>query len=97
VVGLSTEPEGKDEAKPITLKEIAKSPKNKIIQGCWNWPYDGDDAWHGVWGMGQHVMLFGEGHADLHLFPSTPTMVKWLKKPAPDSKFRWWQTSFEFN
>lgn len=89
-VGVSSEPKDSDEGKPITMAEIAKSPKNKIIQGNWNWPYDREDAWHGVFGLTHHVMLFGDGRAELFLFPPTRTMTNWILKPLPDPKFRWW-------
>ena len=90
VAGLSTEKEGSAESKPITMGEIAKSPENKIIQGDWNWPYDKDDAWHGMSGLGHHVMLFGDGHTEWFLFPPTKVMMKWLLAPKPDPNYRWW-------
>ena len=36
-------------------------------------------------------MLFGDGHEDWRLFPSTATMEKWFEKPTPDPKVFWWQ------
>ena len=90
VLGERSEKKGSYESTPITLKEIKKSPKNKIIQGDWNWPYDKEDAWHSPDGKARHVMLFGDGHVELYLFPPTKTMTNWFLKPPPDLKFRWW-------
>jgi len=62
----------------------------KIIQGDWNWPYDREDAWHGVEGIGRHVMLYGDWHVEQFVFPPTSTLLKWQLQPPPDPAFTWW-------
>ncbi len=57
------------------------NPSNKIIQGDWNWPYDGADAWHASEGEAGHVMLYGDGHAEYFIFPPTRKMMKWYVPP----------------
>ncbi len=75
--------------------EISK-PKNKIIQGDWNWPYDREDAWHAKDGEARHIMLYADGHASEFVFPPTEQMLKWIappphkEMPKPDLNYIWW-------
>jgi hypothetical protein len=64
------------------------NPSNKIIQGDWNWPYDGADAWHAKKGEGGHVMLFGDGHAEYFVFPPTEKLMEWMTSPTNNEKWR---------
>ena len=64
------------------------NPSNKIIQGDWNWPYDGASSWHaakgdlnGGAGEAGHVMLYGDGHAEYFIFPPTRKMMEWFERP----------------
>ncbi len=90
VLGEKTEKKDSYEATSLHEQEIAKSPANKIIQGDWNWPYDREDAWHSDIGLGKHIMLYGDGHAEQFVFPPTSTMTNWFLSPAPDPNFEWW-------
>lgn len=89
VIGLSSESADSYEGRSITLDEIGKSPKNKIIQGDWNWPAGGPLLWHGE-KVGGHVMLFGDGHADVLKFPSQSVLTNQMLHKVPDPKSRWW-------
>lgn len=89
VLGLKSEPESKYEGRSITLDEIGASPKNKIIQGDWNWPASGPLLWHGG-KVGGHVMLFGDGHADVLKFPSQQVLTNQFLHKKPNPKSRWW-------
>ena len=89
VLGLDSEPESKYEGRSITLNEIGESPRNKIIQGDWNWPASGPLLWHGG-KVGGHVMLFGDGHADVLKFPSQQILTNQFLHKVPDLKSRWW-------
>ena len=81
VLGESSEKKGSYEATSMTLKEINRSPKNKIIQGDFNWPFDESDSWHAAKGEAGHVILFGDGHAEYFVFPPTEKMKKWHVPP----------------
>ena len=89
VLGEKTEVEGSYEATSMHEQEM-ENPVNKIIQGDWNWPYDREDAWHGVKGYAKHIMLYGDGHVEAFIFPPTTTMTNWFLSPPPDPNYRWW-------
>ena len=90
VLGELKEPEDGYEGKSLHEQEMQKSPANKIIQGDWNWPYDGKDTWHGRDGLANHIMLYGDGHVAQFIFPPSTVITNWMLSPAPDPKFRWW-------
>lgn len=90
VLGEKTENKDSYEGTSLHEQEITKSPANKIIQGDWNWPYDREEAWHSDIGLGKHIMLYGDGHAEQFVFPPTSTMTNWFLSPAPDPSFEWW-------
>ncbi|MDP7012110.1 MAG: prepilin-type N-terminal cleavage/methylation domain-containing protein [Verrucomicrobiota bacterium] len=56
-----------------------RNPSKKIIQGDWNWPYDQIDAWHANQGLGQHIMLYADAHAEFFTFPPSVQMMKWFQ------------------
>ena len=88
VLGEATERPNSYEGMSINTAEIALSSVNKIIQGDWNWPYDGEDCWHSEGGTKGHVMLFGDSHVEFFSFP--PNMTNWFLNPKPDHTFKWW-------
>ncbi len=92
VLGVSTEPADSYEGKSMHEFELTthNAVDKKIIQGDWNWPYDREDAWHGVKGYGRHVMLYGDMHVEQFVFPPTSTLLKWMLRPPPDPAFTWW-------
>ncbi len=75
------------EGRSLHESEMINS-SNKIIQGDWNWPYDGADAWHAKKGEGGHVMLFGDGHAEYFVFPPTEKLMEWMTSPTNNEKWR---------
>ena len=92
ILGEKSEKEGSYEGTSMRESEISK-PKNKIIQGDWNWPYDREDAWHAKDGEARHIMLYADGHAKEFVFPPTDQILKWLKPgemPKPDPNYIWW-------
>jgi prepilin-type N-terminal cleavage/methylation domain-containing protein len=89
VLGEKTEKDGSYEATSLHQQEM-ENPVNKIIQGDWNWPYDREDAWHGVKGHAKHIMLYGDGHVEQFVFPPTSTMTNWFLSPPPDPNYTWW-------
>jgi len=92
VLGVSSEPSESYEGKSMHQSELTayNAVDKKIIQGDWNWPYDREDAWHGVKGHGRHIMLYGDMHVDQFIFPPTSTMLKWIVRRPPDPAFTWW-------
>ena len=89
VLGEKTEKKGSYEATSMYESEIIK-PTNKIIQGDWNWPYDGEGAWHAKEGEARHIMLYADMHVSEFVFPPTTQMKKWMLSPKPDPSFKWW-------
>ena len=92
VLGERNEKPGSYAATSMHESELTAyaSVDKKIIQGDWNWPYDREDAWHGVEGIGRHVMLYGDWHVEQFVFPPTSTLLKWQLQPPPDPAFTWW-------
>ena len=95
ILGEKSEKEGSYEGTSMRESEISK-PKNKIIQGDWNWPYDREDTWHAKDGEARHIMLYADGHAREFVFPPTQQMLKWItppphgEMPKPDPNYIWW-------
>jgi len=92
VMGVSTDPVDSYAGKSMHESELSafNAVDKKIIQGDWNWPYDREDAWHGVKDYGRHVMLYGDMHVEQYVFPPTTTMLQWMLQPPPDPAFTWW-------
>ena len=92
VLGEKSEPAESYEGTSMHESELTthNAVDKKIIQGDWNWPYDREDAWHGVEGIGRHVMLYGDFHVEQFVFPPTSTLLKWQLQPPPDPAFTWW-------
>jgi hypothetical protein len=95
VLGEASEKEGSYENTSMHESEMINT-SNKIIQGDWNWPYDGEDTWHASKGEGRHIMLFGDMHVEEFVFPPTKQMLRWIAGPPhgsmqePDPNYRWW-------
>ena len=89
VLGEASEKPKSYQATSLHEAEIIK-PSNKIIQGDWNWPFDGADAWHAKEGEARHIMLYADGHVTDFVFPPTTQMKKWMINPEPDPDYKWW-------
>ena len=91
VLGERNEKPGSYEATSMHESELTthNAVDKKIIQGDWNWPYDREDAWHGVEGNAKHIMLYGDMHVEQYIFPSTKEMVDMFTQ-TPDAAFKWW-------
>ena len=95
VLGIKGEQEGSYENTSMHESEMINT-SNKIIQGDWNWPYDGADTWHASEGEARHIMLFGDMHAEQVVFPPTEQMIQLIAPPPhgkmqePDPNSLWW-------
>ena len=95
VFGIKGEKENSYENASMHESEMINT-SNNIIQGDWNWPYDREDTWHAFEGEGRHIMLYGDGHVEEFVFPSTKQMLQWIAPPPhgtmqePDPNYLWW-------
>ena len=91
VLGERNEKPNSYEATSMHESELTAyaSVDKKIIQGDWNWPYDREDAWHGVKGNATHLMLYGDMHVDRFTFPPTIEFTNMFTVP-PDPDYLWW-------
>lgn len=78
--------------KPMTFAELSRSPVNKLIQADWPWhgnrnQFDPKTQWHKLGPRGFNT-LFGDGHAELFVFPDE--IKDWGGGRRPDPNYKFW-------